>query len=180
MKPRSIWSRTLRVAMWVGLGYAVLELLIVLAFRLRIKPVLHWARVFNKHILNPAMMQLAGRRHWYAAVINHIGRKSGTTYATPVVAFPTGSGFIIPLPYGEQVDWLRNVLAAGWASITWKGTMYTVNQPAVVDLTVAELGLSPRWRRTFWLFGVNSFLQLQAFTRPVGNDAEMVASVGAR
>jgi hypothetical protein len=34
-------------------------------------------RVFNKHVLNPAMMQLAGRKYWYAAVIRHTGRRSG-------------------------------------------------------------------------------------------------------
>ena len=43
-------------------------------------------RTFNKYLLNPAMLHLAGRRHWYAAVIRHTGRKSGKSYATPVVA----------------------------------------------------------------------------------------------
>ena len=75
-------------------------------------------RVFNKHVLNPVMMNLAGRKHWYAAVIRHTGRRSGKTYATPVVADRVANGFILPLPYGTGVDWLRNVLAAGRATVT--------------------------------------------------------------
>ena len=55
-------------------------------------------RVLNKRLLNPAMMNLAGRRHWYAAVIRHTGRRSGKEYTTPVVAEPVaGDTFVIPL-----------------------------------------------------------------------------------
>ena len=61
-------------------------------------------RVFNKHLLNPAMLHLAGRKHWYAAVIRHTGRRSGSHYATPVVADGVADGFILPLPYGTGVD----------------------------------------------------------------------------
>ena len=69
-------------------------------------------RVFNKHILNPAMMRLAGRKYWYASVIRHTGRSTGKEYATPVVADRVEDGFVVPLPYGTGVDWLQNVLAA--------------------------------------------------------------------
>lgn len=31
-------------------------------------------RSFNKHVLNPAMLHLAGRKHSYASVIRHRGR----------------------------------------------------------------------------------------------------------
>ena len=47
--------------------------------------VLDTVRVFNKHLLNPAMLLVAGRKHWYAGVIEHTGRRSGKNYATPVV-----------------------------------------------------------------------------------------------
>ena len=81
-------------------------------------PLKNAVRVFNKHVLNPVMMNLAGRKHWYAAVIRHTGRRSGKSYATPVVADRVADGFILPLPYGTGVDWLRNVLAAGRATVT--------------------------------------------------------------
>ena len=65
-------------------------------------------RTFNKHVLNPAMLLLAGREHWYAAALQHTGRRSGKTYTTPVVADRVVDGVIVPLPYGTGVDWLRN------------------------------------------------------------------------
>ena len=34
-------------------------------------------RQFNKHVLNPVMRLAAGRRHWYAAALHHVGRRSG-------------------------------------------------------------------------------------------------------
>ena len=104
-------------------------------------------RSFNKHVLNPAMMALAGRRYWYAAVIAHTGRNSGKPYSTPVVAVKVPDGIIVPLPYGTGVDWLRNVLAAGSATITNKGRTYDVVRPEVIDAATAEpqLPASRRW-----------------------------------
>lgn len=58
----------------------------------------HFVRTFNKHILNPMMPAVAGRRHWYAAALHHTGRRSGRHYTTPVVAQPVPDGFVIPLP----------------------------------------------------------------------------------
>lgn len=119
-------------------------------------------RTFNKHLLNPAMMHLAGRRHWYAAVIRHKGRRSGRHYATPVVAERTADGFIIPLPYGTGTDWLRNVRAAGTATVTAGGQDFDVAEPEVVDAATAETQLSPRRRRQFKRFGIENFLRVKA------------------
>ena len=41
--------------------------------------VLDRVRVFNKHVLNPVMKLVAGRKYWYAGVIEHTGRRSGKT-----------------------------------------------------------------------------------------------------
>lgn len=118
-------------------------------------------RTFNKHVLNHAMLLLAGRKHWYAAVIRHTGRRSGTNYATPVVADQVGDGFILPLPYGTGVDWLRNVLAAGRATVTVGGRSYEVTDPEIIDAATAGPQLSPRRRRAFERFGIESFVKLK-------------------
>ncbi len=114
-------------------------------------------RHFNKHVLNPAMMALAGRRYWYASVIKHTGRKSGNHYATPVVAVPIPDGFVVPLPYGSDVDWLRNVRAAGSATIRSKGQTYHVVRPHVVDASTVEPLLPADRRRVFHAFNVDSY-----------------------
>lgn len=117
-------------------------------------------RTFNKRVLNPAMLHLAGRKHWYASVVRHSGRKTGKRYATPVVAEVVDGGFLVPLPYGTRVDWLRNVLAAGRAGITARGETYEVAGPEIIDLAQASLQLPTRRRRVFERFGVEKFVKL--------------------
>jgi deazaflavin-dependent oxidoreductase (nitroreductase family) len=119
-------------------------------------------RILNKRVLNPAMMKLAGRRHWFAAVIRHRGRRSGREYATPVVAVPVaGDAFIILLPYGEGVDWLKNLLASGRAAIEAKGETYDVFEPEVIDAASALPLLDERHRRTWRRFGIERFLRVK-------------------
>src|SRR5215218_6462770 len=88
---RLVWS--------VGLPLVVLIVLFMVVSRIQARPVVNAVRTFNKHVFNPAMVRLAGRRHWYAAAIRHKGRRSGKEYATPVVAELVEDGFIVPLPY---------------------------------------------------------------------------------
>ncbi len=114
-------------------------------------------RMFNKHILNPAMLLLAGRKHWYAAVIHHVGRNSGRTYATPVVADRVADGFVVPLPYGPDVDWLRNAQVAGTATITIGGTSFEVAHPRIVDASVAADLLTSSRRNLFRRCGIDHF-----------------------
>ena len=117
-------------------------------------------RVLNKRVLNPAMMNLAGRRHWYAAVIRHKRTPLRQGYATPVVAVPVaGDAFVIPLPYGEGVDWLKNVLAAGRAAVEAKGETYDVFEPEVIDAGAALPLLDERHRRMWHRFGIERFLR---------------------
>jgi deazaflavin-dependent oxidoreductase (nitroreductase family) len=67
------------------------------------------------------------------AVLVHRGRKSGTTFRTPVVVHPTGDGFVVPMPFGEHTDWFRNIRASGECVIQWKGREYSMVQPEVID-----------------------------------------------
>lgn len=117
-------------------------------------------RKFNKYVLNPVMLQLAGRKHWYAAVIRHAGRTTGKVYATPVIADRTSDGFIVPLPYGVRVDWLRNVREAGAATLTVGGRTYDVTHSEVIDAQTAAAQLDPRRYRTFRRFGIDAFAKL--------------------
>ena len=105
-------------------------------------------RRFNRRWLNPAMLRMAGRRHWYAARLEHLGRRSGRVYVTPVVAKPVAGGFAVPLPYGRRVDWLRNVEAAGRAWLQVDGQRYRVADPRIVPLAEIETQLPAFYRRS--------------------------------
>jgi deazaflavin-dependent oxidoreductase (nitroreductase family) len=119
-------------------------------------------RRFNKSILNPIVLTFAGRRMY--AVVRHVGRRSGQMYATPVVVEPTEDAFIIPLPYGSDVDWCRNVLAASRCTIKRNGLMYSGYEPVIVDRRAALPAFSGLMQLTFRLLGVREFLRVRRFS----------------
>ncbi len=117
-------------------------------------------RVFNKHLLNPAMMRVAGRKHFYASAIEHTGRSTGRKYRTPVVANRVADGFLVPLPYGTHVDWLQNLQATGTGTLHVAGEDVQVTSPTVVDAATGLAELPPRRRRFVKRLGIDHFLHL--------------------
>jgi deazaflavin-dependent oxidoreductase (nitroreductase family) len=118
----------------------------------------------NKYLLNPLMLRLAGRRWWYASVVEHTGRTSGKRYSTPVVADRVGEHLMIPLPYGTQVDWVRNVLSSGAADVVSKGRTYHVVSPELIDSTQALPELPRDRRRAFERVNIEHFLRMDIAT----------------
>ena len=77
---------------------------------------------------------MAGRRLFPLwAILRHTGRKSGTAYATPVVALRTRDGFFVPLPFGDATQWAKNFFAAGGGAIKYAGREYRVVEPRIVE-----------------------------------------------
>ena len=113
-------------------------------------------RVFNRFTL-----ALAGTRLMpLYGVIYHRGRRSGKTYRTPVVVRPSGDGFVVPMPWGEGTDWLRNVRAAGGCDIRWKGRMYAVDRPEVMDVAQARAIFSSVQQKGLARFGIKQAVKL--------------------
>ncbi len=110
-------------------------------------------RQLNKRIFNPAILGFAGRPQGPYAIVHHPRRNSDSAYTTPVKIRPTPEGFIIPLYYGRDVDWCRNVLAAGQCTITWKGNDYHVVEPEVIEpATVLSLVPLSKIKTRIWGF----------------------------
>ncbi len=117
-------------------------------------------------VLNPAMMRLAGQRHvMMAAQVRHVGRRSGRSYVTPVGARLAGDTVVIPLTFGNQSDWSRNVRAAGGCSIRLDGVDYTAAQPELADWAQAgpavRAAFNPVLRAGFKMLGIRQFLLLK-------------------
>src|ERR1700761_641491 len=90
-------------------------------------------------VLNPFVVRLAGGPHFrMAAQLTHAGRRSGRTYVTPVGARRAGDTALIPLTFGNQSDWSRNVLAAGRCSLRLQGIEYDATAPTLLSLEEAE------------------------------------------
>ncbi|HEX6818106.1 MAG TPA: FAD-dependent oxidoreductase, partial [Ktedonobacterales bacterium] len=115
----------------------------------------------GRRLLNPVMAKLAGRRLVRGfAVLQHRGRRSGRLYETPVVARPTADGFIVPLPFGEQTDWYRNVRSAGECVIRWNGVEYPFRDPELVDWATARPAFHRLERIQAPLLGIRQFVLL--------------------
>ncbi len=90
---------------------------------------------FNCRVTNPIANRIAGRVPPLAIVV-HTGRRSGTPYRTPVMAFRArdGDGFVIALTYGPETDWVRNVLAGGGCDLTRGGTTLRLADPRLIEV----------------------------------------------
>ena len=164
------WRGVRHLVLWLCLSHAALAAFYLLVFRLQARRLNNAVRIFNKRILNPVMVAL-DRRHWYAAILKHKGRRSGREYATPVTAQPTEDGFVIPLSYGEGVDWLKNVRAAGRCTIEARDGTYTLVEPEVIDRAEALRTVSPRAQVMFRVFGIGRYLRVRRLPEAPGETA---------
>jgi deazaflavin-dependent oxidoreductase (nitroreductase family) len=117
-------------------------------------------------VLNPLIRKLAGRRHFrMAAQIRHTGRRSGRSYVTPAGARRIGDVIVIPLTFGNQSDWSRNVRAAGGCSIRLNARDYDATQPEFISPQQARLLVravfSPLERASFKMLGIRQFMRLR-------------------
>jgi deazaflavin-dependent oxidoreductase (nitroreductase family) len=112
-------------------------------------------------VTSPVTLPLAGKR-WNPifAVVEHRGRRTGRRYAAPVAARRVPGGFMISLAFGAQVDWYRNLLAAGGGTIHWRGRAYQVTAPEPIDPVLARAAFHPVQRALMRVAGVGTFVQV--------------------
>lgn len=99
-----------------------------------------------KHTLNPVTRRLARSSIGPFSLIRHVGRRSGNAYETPIIVAPVRGGFMIELTYGPDVDWHKNVIAAGGGTIIHRGQAFVFNHVAPVD-TATGLAAFPLSQR---------------------------------
>jgi deazaflavin-dependent oxidoreductase (nitroreductase family) len=122
------------------------------------------------HRFNPLVMRfgLAGGRRSPWAILEHVGRTSGTVYHTPmsILASPTDDHVYVRLSYGADVQWVRNVRTAGHCRIQHHETILELDEPAVVDAT-ENLQVPPRIRAALARAG-RTYLRLHVLERVPG------------
>ena len=94
---------------------------------------------FNRYVTNPVQRLWAGWLPLFG-IVEHVGRRSGKSYRTPVNVFSTTvdskPGVAIVLTYGPDRDWLKNLTAAGGGRMRRNGKSFGIADPKVV--TTAE------------------------------------------
>jgi deazaflavin-dependent oxidoreductase (nitroreductase family) len=123
----------------------------------------YFMRRVNRVFTNPLLGSIA----WFVpplAIVHHVGRKSRRRYRTPVVAFRSGDAFVIPLTYGRDVDWARNLVAAGGGELERMGRSFAVRNPRIVDGRVAGPRLPPVFGRVLVAANLPGFVLVDLAT----------------
>jgi deazaflavin-dependent oxidoreductase (nitroreductase family) len=145
----------------VVLGFAALAILFVVGWRAKSGLVLGPIIWMSKRFMNPRQMRSAGTPGAYASIVRHRGRVSGAAYETPVGVVADGDAFLVALPYGSRAQWLRNVLAAGSATLVHEGTTYRVDRPELIALATVADRFPASDRRGFRWLRVEDCLRLR-------------------
>lgn len=115
---------------------------------------------FNRRVTNPIARLAAGRVPPLAIVV-HMGRRSGRTYRTPVMAFRgRGGGYLIALTYGPDTDWVRNVVTAQGCDLVRRGKTLRLTDPRLTEMLDPPDDLAPPVRGILRRLQVTMYLQL--------------------
>ena len=130
------------------------------------RPPLAVIRPFTTHVFN-RFSRLFVRWLPGFAILGYRGRKSGKAYRTPMNVFRRGDEWVFALTYGSDVQWVRNVLAAGEATLEVRRRKIRLVDPRlVVD---AQRRLMPFGvRQVLGLMRVSEFLRMRAMPGEAG------------
>jgi deazaflavin-dependent oxidoreductase (nitroreductase family) len=125
-------------------------------------PIPRFLRPINKALLNPTLRPLAGFGPFVE--IEHVGHRSGLVRHTTLMAFRDGDVVTIALTYGSDVDWLRNVRAAGGCRMHVGRRLVVLGPPRTVapEVGLARMPIGPR--QLLPIMGVRDFVELRVLS----------------
>lgn len=152
-------------AITIGLALILGSAALAVAFVLGMRAKAPWAQRpiiwLSKAVINKRQLRTAGSPGAYAAIVRHRGRSSGRSYETPIGTVADGDAFLVALPYGTRSQWLRNVLAAGSATLVHEGQTFAADRPEIVPMEGLEDRFSAADQRSHRLFNVDRCLRLR-------------------
>jgi deazaflavin-dependent oxidoreductase (nitroreductase family) len=116
---------------------------------------------FNRHVTNPIQRRWAGVIPAHG-IVEHVGRRSGRAYRTPVLVFRRPGGFAMVIGYGLHSDWLRNLVAAGAGGLVHRRKHYRLKRPRICTGAAAWAALPAGVRRVAQLLDVDGVLLVDA------------------
>ena len=118
-------------------------------------PMPKWWGHINKRVFNPGQIKKGD-----SPVLTHVGRASGKAFQTPLDAHPVDGGYIFILVYGSGSDWVKNIIAAGTASLRVKGEEISLESPRVITEEAAWELLPPTTKRPPRFLRISEYLQM--------------------
>jgi deazaflavin-dependent oxidoreductase (nitroreductase family) len=123
-------------------------------------------RRFTTFVFNPVSRLFAGRLPGFG-IIEYQGRKTGRTYRTPLNVFRDGDDWIVALTYGSDVQWVKNVVAAGGCKLTVRSRTTSLVDPQVFVDPTRRLMPFPV-RQFLGLMRVSEFMRMSPVPRTDG------------
>ena len=125
-------------------------------------------RGFVTHRFDPLVMRLGlvGGRISPWATVEHVGRTSGATYHTPIYPRTYGDHVYVPLPYGTDVHWVRNIQATGHCRMQLHETILDLDEPVIIP--ASEHPMVPAWMGGALDRSGRSYLRLHILDRVPG------------
>jgi deazaflavin-dependent oxidoreductase (nitroreductase family) len=117
---------------------------------------IRFIRPFTARVINPVTRRFAGWLPGFA-ILAHVGRTSGRLYRTPINVFRRGNYYLFALTYGSNVDWVKNIQAAGGCEMRTRGRDVKLVEPEII--VDPELRLMP-WPLAVFLGRVNRVTEI--------------------
>lgn len=127
------------------------------------RPLLSFMRPFTTHVFNRFSRLFVHRLPGFA-IIRYPGRKTGKIYRTPMNYFRAGDAYVFALTYGSDVQWVKNVLAAGEAELQVGSKAIHLTDPELLVDPSRSL-MPPIVRLGLGLMRVTEFLRMRPDAR---------------
>ena len=112
----------------------------------------------NKRVTNRLLRRLVGFGPF--AELEHVGRGSGRTYRTTLMAFRDGDTVTVALTYGSDVDWLKNLRAADGGRMRLGSDLLILGTPRAISTEQGLSRMPPGPRQLLPVAGVDEFVEL--------------------
>lgn len=130
------------------------------------RPPLAVIRPFTTHVVNPFTRLFVAWLPWFG-VLHYRGRRSGKAYRIPMNVFPRGDRYVFALTYGSDVQWVKNVMAAGEAEVEKRGRRVRLSHPRLfVDRRQSRVPVAIRL--ILRAMRVQEFLEMTRLSEPRG------------
>ncbi|QWF80694.1 nitroreductase family deazaflavin-dependent oxidoreductase [Amycolatopsis sp. CA-230715] len=113
----------------------------------------------NWYLPEPVQRVWAGRAPGLG-LVRYRDRTTGAYLSIPVTAFRIQDGFVIPLPDGSDVEWVRNFKRAGGGGIRHQGRYYVIGTPEVLPAAELEGDLSEDGEKVIRLLQATEVLRV--------------------
>ena len=120
---------------------------------------MQFLRPFTTRFVNPLTRRVAGWLPGFG-ILEYRGRTTGRAYRTPMNLFRKGDEYVFALTYGSDVQWVKNILAAGGCSVRTLGRDVALVDPRL-EVDPQRRSMPFPVRQFLGLLGVTEFLRMR-------------------